>query len=124
MNKRRHFDCWDELAHVARTRHEAELSGQMMQLQTKLLRAERELEDLRARLDLGFCRFCRQDGASAFDYEQDPLAARAVDGSVTLASDDMFAIGQEQKRVSAAGFAGADLHNGGQDEEEEDDIPF
>lgn len=124
MNKRRHFDCWDELAHVARTRHDAELSTQMMQLRTKLLQTERERDDLRARLDLGFCRFCSENRAASFDYERDPLAARAVDGSVTLASDDILAIAQEQERGSAGGFAGADFRNAGQDEEEEDDIPF
>ncbi|QDH35351.1 hypothetical protein [Porphyrobacter sp. YT40] len=124
MNKRRHFDCWDELAHIARTRHDAELSTHMMQLRTKLVQTERERDDLRARLDLGFCRFCSENRAASFDYEQDPLAARAVDGSVTLAADDMFAIAQEQERASATGCAGADLRNGGQNEEEEDDIPF
>lgn len=111
-------DFWDELASLARNRHDAELQREVVSLRTAVAVAEADRDAARGALDRlrAGCRHgCRP---AIFEGDPDDRAARAIDGSVTLSNEDMDAF----ERVCSP------LQSGGlsipTEDEDDDDIPF
>lgn len=111
-------DWCDEVASVARSRHNAELQRETLSLRTALAVAEADRDAAQgalARLRAGCQHNCRP---AIFESDSDDRAARAIDGSVTLSDEDMDAF---ERVCSSLQSSTAPLSH---DDEDDDDIPF